>query len=87
MAQLNVRIDETLKRSVEGIIGSLGLSHSDVIRIFYHQIMNHNGIPFALTLHEPTESTKEAMAEFETGNGLPRKYTDSKTLMADLLKD
>ncbi|GHU00844.1 hypothetical protein FACS1894186_2350 [Alphaproteobacteria bacterium] len=90
MAQLNVRIDRELKDSVESIIGGLGLSHSDVVRVLYRQIERHRGLPFALTLDEPSRATQAAMAAFERDlqAGKPAKsYSDSQTLIADMLAD
>lgn len=51
--QINIRIDSDLKLEVESILKKLGLTHSQAINIFFHQVILHNGLPFELkTLEE-----------------------------------
>ena len=50
MANLNIRIDASLKQDVDKILGRLGLNASDAVRIFFARIREERGIPFALKL-------------------------------------
>lgn len=51
--QINIRIDSDLKLEVESILKKLGLTHSQAINIFYHQVLINKGLPFELkTLEE-----------------------------------
>lgn len=43
-----VRINDTIKKEVTPILEDLGLSLSEAINIFLHQIKLNNGIPFEL---------------------------------------
>lgn len=43
-----VRINDNIKREVTPILEDLGLSLSEAINIFLHQIKLNNGIPFEL---------------------------------------
>lgn len=43
-----VRINDNIKREVTPILDDLGLSLSEAINIFLHQIKLNNGIPFEL---------------------------------------
>ena len=43
-----VRINDNIKREVTPILDDLGLSLSEAINIFLHQIKINNGIPFNL---------------------------------------
>ena len=43
-----VRINDNIKKEVTPILEDLGLSLSEAINIFLHQIKLNNGIPFAL---------------------------------------
>ncbi len=43
-----VRINDKIKKEVTPILDDLGLSLSEAINIFLHQIKLNNGIPFAL---------------------------------------
>jgi DNA-damage-inducible protein J len=58
MADVNIRVDDTLKREAEGIFLELGLSLSTATNAFYRQVVRHGGIPFALR----TELLKEKSA-------------------------
>ena len=50
-----VRINEKIKKEVTPILSDLGISLSEAINMFLHQIKINNGIPFELKLKEPTE--------------------------------
>ena len=43
-----VRINDNIKKEVTPILEDLGLSLSEAINIFLHQVKLHNGIPFEL---------------------------------------
>ncbi len=43
-----VRINDDIKKEVIPILNDLGLSLSEAINIFLHQVKLNNGIPFAL---------------------------------------
>ena len=43
-----VRINDNIKKEVTPILEDLGLSLSEAINIFLHQVKLNNGIPFAL---------------------------------------
>lgn len=48
MANLNIRIDDTLKKQAEIVFSDLGLSLSAATTIFLKQVVRCNGIPFEL---------------------------------------
>lgn len=48
MANLNIRVDDTLKRQAETVLSDLGISLSTATTIFLKQVVRHNGIPFEL---------------------------------------
>ena len=50
-----VRIDENIKKEVTPILSNLGISLSEAINMFLHQIKLNNGIPFELKLKTPVE--------------------------------
>lgn len=50
MANLNIRVDDTLKKQAEDIFSELGLSLSAATTIFLKQVVRYNGIPFELRL-------------------------------------
>ena len=50
MANVNIRVDDTVKRDVETIFSELGLSMSAATNIFYKQVIRTGGVPFELKL-------------------------------------
>ena len=49
---VRARVDTRLKRDSELILHELGLTTTDAIRIFLHQVILHKGLPFDLRLKE-----------------------------------
>lgn len=48
MANLNIRIDDTLKKQAENVFSEIGISLSAATTIFLKQVVRYNGIPFEL---------------------------------------
>lgn len=48
MANLNIRVDDTLKQQAELIFSDIGLTLSAATTIFLKQVVRCNGIPFEL---------------------------------------
>ena len=49
---VRARIDEGLKNDTESILGQLGMSTAQAIRLFLSQVRLRKGIPFTLRLEE-----------------------------------
>lgn len=67
--RVHTRIEPQLKQDVVAILGRLGLTEGEVIRMLYSQIKLHNGLPFAVRI--PNQATIEAMEEVESNLELP----------------
>jgi len=50
MAQVNIRIDDTLKEKAETLFDELGLNISTAFTVFVKEAIRRQGIPFELTL-------------------------------------
>lgn len=48
MANLNIRVDDTLKKQAETVFTDLGISLSTATTMFLKQVVRCNGIPFEL---------------------------------------
>lgn len=48
MANLNIRIDDNLKKQAEMVVSDLGLTLSSATTLFLKQVVRCNGIPFEL---------------------------------------
>ena len=49
MAQVNIRIDDTLKEQGDKLFAALGLNFSTAVSVFVSQAVREGGIPFSLT--------------------------------------
>lgn len=84
-----VRINDNIKKDITPILESLGISLSEAINLYLHQIKLNNGIPFNLQIKEPKWSDEmlEALTEAEEMEKHPenyKKYHSVKELMEDL---
>lgn len=50
---ITAKVKPEVKKEVEIILDSLGLSHSEVINILYHQILITRSVPFPLVAPAP----------------------------------
>lgn len=78
---IHVRVEPRLKREVEAILSSLGLTPGDAITLFYEQIRRDRGLPDSVRV--PNAETLEAMRQAEVGEDLTT-YESVDDLMAEL---
>ena len=58
MANVNIRVEDSLKKRAENIFSELGMSMSTATNVFYRQVVRHGGIPFDLRLTDPFYSAE-----------------------------
>jgi len=80
MAQVNIRIDDTLKEQGEKLFAALGMNFSTAISIFVSQAVREGGLPFSVTTRtDPffSESNmkvlRASIADMDAGRGIVRK--------------
>ena len=66
-AMIRARTEQSLKQDVEKILHTLGLSCSEAINLFFHQVKIHHGMPFDVKV--PNKTTLKAMREVERKRG------------------
>lgn len=89
MANVNIRIDNNIKKEAEIVFAKLGLTPTTAITLFYNQVIRTNSIPFELKADIPNEETLQAIAEVEEMEKDPSKYKSYSSideLVEDLLK-
>jgi addiction module antitoxin, relB/dinJ family len=84
---LNVRVDENLKKTVDTLLNELGLNMSTAINIYLKQIVRENGIPFEIKLDKPNAETLQAMQDVREGKNLHGPFNSLSELMEDLNAD
>jgi DNA-damage-inducible protein J len=78
---VRARIEPGLKREAERVFRDLGLTHSQAISLFYHQVTLNDGLPFDLRI--PNAETRAAIEEARHPE-LLKGYTSIEELRADL---
>lgn len=77
---IRARVKPGVKEAAEKIFSKLGLSVTEAITMFYHQVKLHNGLPFEVKI--PNEETQAAMREARSGKSL-RKFSSVDELKSE----
>ncbi len=62
---IHARIEPQAKKQAESVLRKLGLSPTEAIRLFYHQICLHGGLPFPVLI--PNELTAKTLKKSQQG--------------------
>ncbi|MCL2188920.1 MAG: type II toxin-antitoxin system RelB/DinJ family antitoxin [Defluviitaleaceae bacterium] len=86
-----VRVNNEIKEQVMPIFNTLGISLSDAINMFLHQVKIYNGIPFDLIvrapnaqLHEAMEETEQILAEYANGTRKAKPFLNAKAMLEEM---
>ena len=75
-ATVRARLEPSLKAKAEVVLRRLGLSPTEAITLFYHQIVRQRAVPFAVSM--PNATTRRSMRDGEGG----RKLTSARSAAA-----
>lgn len=81
---INVRIDENLKKDADQLFSDLGLNMSTAITMFLKSAISNNGIPFEIKRKEPHAETIAAIEDVLNGRNLVGPFNSVDKLMEDL---
>ena len=86
MANINVRIDDNIKRKAEDVFENIGLTPSAAINLFYVQVIRTKSIPFELRADIPNATTLAAMEEVDQMDkkNIGKTFNTIDELMEDL---
>jgi DNA-damage-inducible protein J len=80
---IHVRVDDEIRDEASAVLGSLGLSVSDAVRVFLHRVVASQGFPLELKI--PNETTRAALAEArEIRKAHKARFATPGELFADL---
>ena len=85
-SNMSIRIDSDVKAKAQALFSALGIDMTTAINIFLRQAIQHQGIPFNVTLTKPNQETLDAMAEVVDMKIHPEKYkgyTDVDEMMKE----
>jgi len=74
---VNVRVDEELKRKAEYIFNELGMNLSTAFNLFLRSAVRYGGIPFELRLSSRPRSIKE-LSEAEFNYRIEKAFSDAE---------
>lgn len=66
--EVRARIDPHTKEAAEAVFSKLGVSPSEAVRMFYHQVELKQGFPFEVRV--PNAETVKALKDADAGIGL-----------------
>ena len=85
MTTLNIRIEEDLKKKATKTLSGMGLDMSSAVKLFLHQTVQENGLPF-----HPTNNPKviRAMWDKEVSSTLKngKGFTSTKEMFDDIIE-
>lgn len=81
---LNIRIDEELKRQADAIFSELGLNMSTAINMFLRYSVRYGGIPFELRVEKPNAETLAAIDDVNNNRNMSKTFASVDDLMEDL---
>lgn len=87
MSVFNMRLDDELKKEVQPILESYGLTMPQAIKLFFTQIAKTKTIPISLDYNaekNPNETTKKAIQEVLAGK--MTSYDDFNDFLKELKK-
>ncbi len=70
---IRARVEPTLKNDVESIFKELGLTTTEAISLFYHQVKLWKGLPFEVRL--PNQTTIQTFKDTDAGKNLVHSET------------
>jgi len=77
---VHTRVTPDLKHSVQAVLGRVGLSTTDAVSLFFHQIVLHDGLPFDVRV--PNKATRQAIKEARTGKNMKTYASVEKMRLA-----
>lgn len=81
---MNIRMNREIKNQAQMIFSELGLDMTTAINVFLRQSIRVRGLPFALRLEEPNETTYAAMNAAASGKDLYGPFNTVEEMMEAL---
>jgi|BioPla2DNA2_1021312.scaffolds.fasta_scaffold81833_2 DNA-damage-inducible protein J len=81
---VNIRMDEDLKKQAEQLFSDLGMNMTTAINVFVRQAISYGGIPFEIVRREDfyneynQEILKKSIGQLEAGKGKPHDLIEVK---------
>lgn len=89
MAQtnINIRMDENLKKDFDNMCDELGMNMTTAFNIFAKTVVRQQGIPFPVALDTPNAGTLAAIDDVNKRRNMRGPFNSVRALMEDLNAD
>lgn len=86
MAQtnINIRMDENLKRQFDHLCSELGLNMTTAFNVFAKTMVRQQKIPFEISMDIPNHETLVAISDVNSGKNLSKSFHSVEELVEDL---
>ncbi|MER2520948.1 MAG: type II toxin-antitoxin system RelB/DinJ family antitoxin [Bdellovibrionales bacterium] len=74
-AVINTRVEPAIKKSVEAVLRPLGLTTTEAVNLFFHQVVLRRGLPFEVS--HPNAATSKALQNVMAGKNVRRTSLDA----------
>lgn len=81
---VNIRMDEQLKKAADELFAELGLNMTTAINMFTRQAVRQQKIPFEVSLLQPNAETLEAINDVRKQKNLSKSFSSVDELMKGL---
>ncbi|MGN1381211.1 MAG: type II toxin-antitoxin system RelB/DinJ family antitoxin [Eubacterium sp.] len=85
-SNINVRVDDDLKKEAENLFNDLGVNMSSAITMFLKAAIRYDGIPFEIRRDPFNAETRSALAEYDDMKTHPDEYKRYHSF-SELLED
>jgi DNA-damage-inducible protein J len=82
-ATVVARVEVDVKQNVESIFKSVGLTTSEAVNLFYHQVLLNKGLPFEVKV--PNSATLQVFKDTDEGKNL-NTYDSAEEMLSSLKK-
>ena len=86
MTNLQIRIDDNIKKRADELFLSLGLDTQTAIRIFIQQAIENNGLPFSVK-HNDNYSLMQAIDDSRNKRNLTGPFNRAEDAISSMLAD
>ena len=86
MSNLNVRIENTVKKNASKTLAKMGLDLSSAVKLFLHQVITDDGLPFTPSRRSTKEIRLEWDKEIATALKNGKSYRTAAEMHADILR-
>jgi len=86
-ATMNIRMEPELKKSVEALYSSFGITVTDAVNLFFHQSLIERGLPFAVQqarYNAETEAAIQEARDIQAGKIKKKSYANFQEFLDDL---